>query len=257
LYGTASKNHPGVARLFKGGNQFVAGEIALVERIPSQYRQCQLTPAQSRFIFAHKGWSKVMSFHAHCPIHRGHEHIQMKALEDTCADGLYINPFIGPREFGNFLSDSIMLSYQTMLDLNLYPKGKVVLGGVTSYPRHAGPRETIFTALCSKNMGCSHFMTGSDQAEIESLNAIHAIQKFIESVGDFGIQIEFFDPIGYNESTAEYGSVADNAEMLSIDAEKIGALLCDGKVIPDWMMREVIQASLQSEIVKNQTLFKK
>ena len=255
LFNTISKEHPGVAQLFMDGNRFISGDIALLKRLPSQYRHCELTPAQSRFIFAHKGWSKVIGFYTHCPIHRGHEHMQIKALEDTCADGLYINPFIGPRELGDFLPSSIMLSYQAMLDFDLFPKGKVIMGGVNTYPRFAGPRETIFTALCRKNMGCSHFIISSDQAGIEDLQALYASQKLIESVGDFGIQLEYFDSIGYDTSTASYGSIIDNIEMLSIDTGEIRSLLRDGKVVPDWMMRKVVQESLQSEVAKNKTLF--
>ncbi len=254
-FNTTSKKHPGVARLFKDGNRFVAGDISIVERLPSPYRHCELTPAQSRFIFAHKGWSKVIGFYTHYPIHRGHEHIQIKALDDTCADGLYINPFIGPREYGDFMPSSIMLSYQTMLDFDLFPKGKVILGGVATYPRYAGPRETVFSALCRKNMGCSHFIISSDLTGAKNSHELDFIHKFTENIGDLGIQLEFFDSVGFDSSTASYGPAFDSVAMLSIDGEEIRSMLRDGKSIPDWMMREIVQESLRSEVAKNHTLF--
>jgi len=253
-FDTTSTRHPGVARLFEGGNRFVAGDVATLERLPSSYRHCELTPAQSRFIFAHKGWSKVIGFYTHCPIHRGHEYMQIKALEDTCADGLYINPVIGHTESGDFVPRSILLSYQTMLDFGLFPKGKVIMGGVTTYPRHAGHRETVFTALCRKNMGCSHFIIYGDQMEQDKRGLV-ASQTFVETIGDFGIQLEFYDSVGYDEYTASYGSVTDSDNMRSIDATKIRSLLRDGRSIPDWMMRKVVQESLQSEFANKQSLF--
>jgi ATP sulfurylase len=87
------------------------------------------------------------------------------------------------------------------------------------------------------------------------LHALEANRKFIEDLGDFGIHSVFFDTVGYDESTARYGAARDSMNMLSIDGAKIRASLRDGKSIPDWMMRKVVQESLQSEVAKNQILF--
>ena len=149
----------------------------------------------------------------------------------------------------------IMLSYQTMLDLGLFPKGKVILGSVAAYSRYAGPREIVFTALCRKNMGCSHYIICNDHTGVEDFHAIESNQEFIESLGDFGIQLVFFDTVGYDTSTACYGPASDSVNMHAIDDTQIRAYLRDGKSIPEWMMREVVQESLRSEIAKNQTLF--
>ena len=254
-FNTTSKKHPGVARLFEGGDRFVAGDVALVERLPSPYRHYELTPAQSRFIFAHKGWSKVIGFHTRNPIHRGHEHIQLKALEDTGADGLYINPVIGPKKSGDFMPGPIMLSYQTMLEFGLFPKGKVILGSLATYSRYAGPREAIFTALCRKNMGCSHFIIGRDHTGVGDFYPNGANQEFMEKIGDFGIESVFFDAIGYDVSTARHGPASDSASMVAIDGTQVRNSLRDGKSIPDWVMRDVVQESLRAEAAKNQTLF--
>lgn len=254
-FNTSSKKHPGVERLFKSGNWFVAGDVSLIERLPSPYRQYELTPAQSRFIFAHKGWSKVIGFYTHNPIHRAHEHIQLKALEDTGADGLYINPAIGPKEKGDFKPGPIMVSYQAMLDSGLFPKGKVVLGNVATYSRYAGPREAVFTALCRKNMGCSHYIVNGDHTDVGDFDELATNQHFLENLGDFGIQLLFFGAVGYNTSAARYGPANDSLDMLAIDGTKVRALLRDGKSVPNWMMREVVQKSLRSEIAEHQTLF--
>ena len=159
------------------------------------------------------------------------------------------------KEYGDFMLGPIMLSYQTMLDFGLFPKGKVILGTVAAYSRYAGPRELVFTALCRKNMGCSHYIFGSDYAGVEDFHALGANQDFIENLGDFGIQLVFFDTVGYDTSTASYGPASDSVNMLAIDDKQIRASLRDGKSIPDWMMREVVQDSLRLEVAKNQTLF--
>jgi pyruvate kinase len=256
-FGTSSKDHPGVTRLFRDGDQFIAGDVALVERLPSPYRHYELTPAQSRFIFAHKGWSKVVGFHTRNPIHRGHEHIQLQALQDTGADGLYINPVIGPKKSGDFLPGPIMLSYQTMLEFGLFPKGKVILGSFATYSRYAGPREAVFTALCRKNMGCSYFIIGRDHTGVGDFYAPGANQAYMEELGDFGIQPVFFDGVGYDPETARHGFATDGANLIPIDGTQVRDALRDGASVPDWMMRDIIQETLGAEVAQNRPLFVK
>lgn len=254
-FGTSSKDHPGVARLFKDGDQFVAGKVSLIKRLPSPYRHYELTPAQSRFIFAHKGWSKVVGFHTRNPIHRGHEHIQLQALNVTGADGLYINPVIGPKKPGDFLPGPIMLSYQTMLDFGLFPKGKIILGSFATYSRYAGPREAVFTALCRKNMGCSYFIIGRDHTGVGDFYLSGANQAYMEELGDFGIQPVFFDSVGYNETAARHGFAGEDEDLVPIDGTRIRDALREGTSIPDWMMRDIIQDALRGESTRNKPLF--
>jgi len=251
-FGTTSREHPGVARLFREGDHFIAGAVSMVERLNSPYRHYELTPAQT---FAHKGWSKVVGFHTRNPIHRGHEYIQLKALEITGADGLYINPVIGPKKAGDFLPEPIMKSYQTMLEFELFPKGRVILGSFATYSRYGGPREAVFTALCRKNMGCSHFIIGRDQTGVGNFYPADANQAFMESLGDFGIQPLIFDAVGYDSSTGSYGTYCPESGMLPIDGTRVRNLLRDGENIPDWLMREIIQNVLRASVIQKRSLF--
>lgn len=254
-FGTSSKDHPGVARLYQDGDTFIAGDVALVQRLPSPYRHYELTPTQTRFIFAHKGWSKVVGFHTRNPIHRGHEYIQLQALERTGADGLYVNPVIGPKKAGDFLPGPIMLSYQTMLEFGLFPKGKMILGSFATYSRYAGPREAVFTMLCRKNMGCSHFIIGRDHTGVGDYYAPGANQTYIEELGDFGIEPVFFDAVGYDPETARHGFASDNPNLTPIDGTQIRNALRDGTSVPDWMSRDLIQETLRLEVAQGRPLF--
>jgi pyruvate kinase len=104
MFGTDDRRHPGVSRLLRGGDYFVGGDITLVRPLAVPYRHYLLTPAQTRFVFTRLGWSQVVAFHSRNPAHRAHEWIQLAALERTGADGLYINPVIGPKKKGDFLA---------------------------------------------------------------------------------------------------------------------------------------------------------
>ena len=88
-----------------------------------------------------------------------------------------------------------MQSYQTMLEFGLYPEGKVVLGSFATYSRYAGPREAVFTALCRKNMGCSHFIVGRDHTGVGSVYAREANTKLFGEIGDLGSRVFLQNPM--------------------------------------------------------------
>ena len=254
MYGTTSVDHPGVARLMSRGDLFVAGDITLVEPLASPDRHYLLSPVQTRFIFTQLGWSKVIGFHTRNPTHRGHEWIQLQALERTGADGLYINPVARPEKPGDFLPEAIMLSYQTLLEFGCYPKGRVVLGSFFTYSRYAGPREAVFTALCRQNMGCSHFIVGRDHTGVGNFYEGDANRRLFDLVGDIGITPVFFDAIGYNAGSREY-QVDRGQPLVNISGSEVRESLRRGEFLPDWFMRDLSQEVLMAELNSGRPLF--
>ena len=82
-------------------------------RLPSiSYKSYYLNPKQTRSLFNHKGWSKVICFPTQDFANRAHEYVQQKFLKEYFADGLYINPVIGSNSSGsvhpNFILDSFI-----------------------------------------------------------------------------------------------------------------------------------------------------
>jgi ATP sulfurylase len=254
-FGTVSKNHPGVARIMSEGGYCIGGAITLIERLLSPYRHYELTPAQTRFVFTRKGWSRVVGFHTRNPVHRGHEAIQLAALERTGADGLYINPVVGPKKKGDFLPEPIMKCYQAMLEFRCYPPNKVVLGSFATYSRYAGPREAVFTALARKNMGCSHFIIGRDHTGVGDFYGPEANQNLFETLGDIGIEPVVFDTVGYDPAADRYGPVDGSDRFLEISGTRIRKALQSGEKLPEWIMRDVVQDVLRREISEKRGLF--
>jgi len=254
MFGTTSNNHPGVVRLMERDNCFLGGDVTLVQSLESPIRHYLLTPAQTRFIFTRLGWSQVIGFHSRNPAHRGHEFIQLEALERTGADGIYINPVIGPKKGGDFLAEPIMLSYQTLLEFGCYPKGKVVLGSFFTYSRYAGPREAVFTALCRKNMGCSHFIVGRDHTGVGDFYSREANRELFDLLGDIGVKPVFFETVGYNSKTDRYE--VDRGQSLSmISGSKVRETLRAEQHLPDWFMRDLVQDVLLAEMKSGKSLF--
>jgi len=254
MYGTTDRKHPGVARLMERDNCFLGGDVTLVRPLESPIRHYLLTPAQTRFIFTRLGWSQVVGFHSRNPAHRGHEFIQLQALERTGADGIYINPITGPKKQGDFLAEPIMLSYQTLLEFGYYPKGKVVLGSFFTYSRYAGPREAVFTALCRKNMGCSHFIIGRDHTGVGNFYSRDANRELFDSLGDIGIKPVFFDAVGYNSETDKY-EVDRGQPLKMISGTKVRETLRANKNLPDWFMRDLVQEVLLAEMRRGNPIF--
>lgn len=254
-FGTSSTEHPGVARLYASGNRFVAGAVTLTEPMPSQFRQFNLSPEKTRFVFNHRGWSRVVGFHGRNPPHRAHTFIQLSALADTGADGLYINPVIGPQKPGDFRAEYVLKSYQMMLEFNIYPQGRAMLGSFSTYPRFCGPREAVFTAICRQNMGCSHFIIGRDHAGVGNYYGPTDSIRLFESMTDLGIQPVFFDAVGYDADKDAFQAGGNTTGLQSISGTAVRDSLKAGKKLPGWVMWEPLQDMLLSEIAAGHNVF--
>ena len=254
-FGATSSKHPGVERLMRSGETFVGGSITQVDRPPLTHRHYCLSPAQTRFIFNHKGWHKIVGFHSRNPAHRVHEFIQLQALERTGADGLYISPVIGPKKTHDFLSEPIMNSYRLLLDFGYYPKERVVLGGFATYSRYCGAREAVFTALCRKNMGCSHFIIGRDHTGVGDFYPADANQKMFETLGDIGVTPVFFNSIGYNPATGQYQEEESGVDLKSISGSQAREKLRSSQRLPDWFIRDIVQDMIMEDLANGKSLF--
>jgi len=253
-YGTDDKSHPGVAAVHAMGDVLLGGKIDLIKRRKSEFKEYELTPAQVRKIFEERGWSKVVGFHTRNVIHGGHEFIQLDALDKTSCDGLFVHPIIGKKKKGDFSTKFIVKAYEKMMEL-FYPKNKVVFTLFSTFSRYAGPREAIFTALCRKNFGCSHFITGRDHTGVGEFYHPHASHQIFDKFPNLGIKPVKYDTVYYSETHKKYlhePDVSDHPEdkKLHISGTKIRKMLKEGKMPPEWVMRPEI-AKIIIDAIKN------
>ena len=254
-FGTTSLDHPGIDHLAKRGDYFLSGDIKMLAALPHTHAKYEMTPSQCRFIFTHKGWHHVVGFHTRNVSHRAHEYIQLKALEKTNADGLFINPVLGGKKNGDFLSIPIMKSYQLLLESNVYPKGQVVLGSFSTYSRYCGPREAVFTALCRKNMGCDYFIVGRDHTGVGDFYEPDGNRRLFDSLGELGITPVYFDAIGYDRIIGEYSTKDDSNQLETITATRFREAIKKGETVPDWLVRIPVQEMLASELSMGRNIF--
>lgn len=244
-FGTNSNKHPGVKKLIDSGNVFLGGKVSLIERLASDYRSYELTPIQSRLIFTTKGWSKVVGFHTRNVPHEAHKFIQLQAMDRCMGDGLLISPVIGEKNKGDFTAKPIIGSYEALIQNGHYPENKVVLGAFSTYSRYCGPREAVFTAICRKNMGCSHFIIGRDHTGIGDFYGRDENYALFKKLGDIGIVPIFFDTVGFNPKTEQYEESKEGIKLESISGTEVRRKFREGSDIPSWLIHEDVQTVIR------------
>ena len=256
LYGTNDLTHPGVRAVYAMNPILLGGTVSVFRRRPAPYKHYELSPRQARRLFEELGWRRVVGFHTRNVPHRAHEFIQFDALRKTFADGLFIHPVVGKKRVGDFHSTAIIKSYELMTQ-HFYPKDRVVFGTYATFSRYAGPREALFTALCRKNFGCSHFIVGRDHTGVGDFYPPKASHDIFDRVsGDIEIVPVRFDKVFYSRIERRYMHEAEDngahkdEDKLHMSGTQARKLLLAGKIPPRWFMRPEI-SKLIVEMIKN------
>ena len=258
LYGQIDSKHPGAQLVNSLQPIFIGGKISLYNRKKREYDKYQLTPKQSRRLFDEKNWTKVVGFHTRNVIHRAHEFIQLSALEKGKCDGIFIHPVVGKKKTGDYNSKLIIKSYEIMQN-EFYPDNKTVFSVFSSYSRYAGEREAVFTALCRKNYGCSHFIVGRDHTGVgNKKNNSHDI---FSQFPDLGIEIIKYDTVFYSKKHLTYFQESNenvhvsNEDKLSISGTEARQMFHEQKAPPSWYMRPEISKMLIDSIKAKEDVF--
>ena len=258
VFGTTDDAHPGVAALRRLKPVLLGGTVTLLVRRANPNRNYELTPAQARRLFAERGWQRIVGFHTRNAIHRGHEYIQLKALENTHADGLFVHPVIGKKKLGDFTTPVIIRSYELMTE-RFYPRNRVVFGVFSTFSRYAGPREALFTALCRKNFGCSHFIVGRDHTGVGNFYTPDASHRIFDRFPDIGIIPVPFGKVFYSPALGRHVEEGDpaalNADEIHISGTQVRALLDRGQAPPAWFMRPEIAQNILDTRARGDSVF--
>ena len=247
VFTTNDATHPGVQALHAMNDQFIGGNIILLEHGKREFDEYHLTPRETRILFKEKGWQEIVAFQTRNPPHLGHEYVQKAAL--TFVDGILINPIIGKKKPGDFKDEVIIKSYHTLMQ-HYYLKQRSVLSILRTSMKYAGPREAIHHAIMRKNFGCTHFIVGRDHAGVGNYYGPYDAHDIFREFPDLGITPVFFR--SFSRCTKCDSVVNDKIcpheqkYHINFSGKQIRALLQEGKIPPEDMMRkEVAETILQ------------
>ena len=260
IYGTFDPEHPGVKRVLSQKPFLVAGEITSVNPMASIMSAYDLTPRQLRKLFYEKGWEKIAGFHTRNVAHRGHEYILSQTIEEELCDGILLHPVVGSKKKGDFNSKYILRSYELLMN-NYFPKDKYILATFNTYSRYAGPREAVFTALCRKNYGCTHFIVGRDHTGFSDHYDDKASRQLLDGIEDLGIEIISFNEVFYSEEEKTYfqsnnfDKNLDSKSRKRISGTEQRKYLSRCDLPPDWLTRREISMMLRDAISNGEPVF--
>ncbi|PIR93162.1 hypothetical protein COT99_02380, partial [Candidatus Falkowbacteria bacterium CG10_big_fil_rev_8_21_14_0_10_43_10] len=261
LYGTADVAHPGVRWIYGLQSVLLGGKISLIKRRTTEYKEYELTPRQVRKLFVERGWSKITGFHTRNVIHRSHEFIQLETMRRYHCDGLFIHPVIGKKKLGDFQAKFIIKGYEKMMK-DFYPPDRVVLAAFSTFSRYAGPREAVFTALCRKNFGCSHFIVGRDHTGVGDFYHPKASHEIFDQLPDLGIRPVKFDKVFFSQKQNRHIHESESPEVpeedkLHISGTQAREILEKGEYPPEWFMRPEIAKIIIDAVNNNEEVFVK
>lgn len=247
VFRTDDTTHPGVARLYDQGDVYLAGPVWMLAPPAAPFPDLFYTPAQTRALFAERGWRIIAAFQTRNPIHRAHEYLLKCALE--IADGLMVHPLVGETK-GDDIPAAVRVDCYRALLGSYFPPQRTLLATFPAAMRYAGPREAIFHAICRKNYGCTHFIVGRDHAGVGAYygpyDAQHIFGEF--DPAEIGITPLFFEHAFYCRSCATISTTKTcphpASDHLQLSGTQVRSLLAAGENLPPEFTRPEVSRIL-------------
>ncbi|MBK8138785.1 MAG: sulfate adenylyltransferase [Chloroflexi bacterium] len=247
VYRTTDGAHPGVARVYAYGEYYLAGDVWMLVEPTPDYPDIYMTPAQTRALFAERGWRRIVAFQTRNPVHRAHEYLMKCALE--LCDGLMLHPLVGATKSDDIPAPVRVKAYKVLLE-HYFPTARTVLNSFPAAMRYAGPREAIFHAICRKNYGITHFIVGRDHAGVGKYYGTYDAQLLFEEFDPalIGITPLMFENAFYSKAQGQIvtakTALHGPEDWLSLSGTQVRDMLRAGQPLPVEFTRPEVGAVL-------------
>jgi sulfate adenylyltransferase len=256
VYGSTDARHPLIAEMNSWGKFYLSGSLQVIS-LPQYFSFSDLrrTPSQTRSLLSEMGRSNVIAFQTRNPIHRAHEEMTKRALEQI--DGtLLIHPVVGLTKPGDVDFYTRVRCYRALVE-NHYDSTRTLLSLLPLAMRMAGPREALWHALIRRNYGANHFIVGRDHAGpgndsqgkpfYDPLEAQRLAQNYQD---ELGVAILPFEEMVYLPDEDRYEEVTrvNGNRKFSLSGTQVREnYLAKGKQLPEWFTRPEV-SSVLSEV---------
>ena len=244
--GTEDLRHPLVAEAARWGRFNVAGRLRVLQ-LPrrNDFRDLRHTPAQVRERLAQLGAPNVVAFQTRNPLHRAHEELTKRAMQET-GGTLLLHPVVGLTKPGDVDHFTRVRTYQALIN-NYYDPRRALLSLLPLAMRLAGPREALWHAIIRRNYGASHFIVGRDHASpgLDSTgqpfygpyDAQELVERFSEEIG---VKALPFQELVYQPDAQKYvaANEANGKPTLNLSGTQVrDDYLNAGRPLPSWFTR--------------------
>jgi sulfate adenylyltransferase len=255
VFGTTSREHPGVAWLMDRTNPYYVGGRIEAIQTPSHYdfRSLRLTPEQVRDSFRRAGWSRVVAFQTRNPMHRAHYELTRRAAQETGA-GLLVHPVVGMTKPGDVDHYTRVRCYRAVMET--YPQDTAKLALLPLAMRMGGPREVLLHAIIRRNYGCTHLIVGRDhagpgkQSNGEAFYGPYDSQESLQKhSAEIGVEMVPFRDMQYLSDRDTYvpeNEVPEGAPVLNLSGTQLRRLLHTGDQIPEWFTFPAVATQLRA-----------
>jgi sulfate adenylyltransferase len=250
VFTTADPEHPGVKMVMAQKDWNIAGPVKVLSEgsFPTEFEGIYQRPAESRKIFAEKGWRTIAALQLRNPMHRSHEYLAKIAIE--VSDGLYIHQLVGKLKAGDIPADVRVKCINTLVE-NYFNKDKVVMGGYPLDMRYAGPREGLLHGVFRQNFGCTHMIIGRDHAGVgdyygpfDAQDAYHNLWEGALECKMLPIDWTFWDYGQGGMASMKTSPEKNKDKRLFLSGTKLRQLLSDGlldEIPPEFSRPEVLE----------------
>ena len=250
VFGTTDLRHPLVAEMHRWGDRFASGPLQVLQ-LPERYdfENLRLTPAQTRERLEEMGFNSVVAFQTRNPLHRAHEEMTKRAMEDV--DGvLLLHPVVGMTKPGDMDHFTRVRSYKALAE-NYYEPDRILLALLPLAMRLAGPREALWHALIRRNYGANHMIIGRDHASPgndSNGNAFYppyaaqeTVLQFQEELGVTPLNYGEFVYLSDQDRYADVRTLTEDERTTKISGTEGRQWYFDGgKDLPSWFARKEV-----------------